>query len=108
MAYKEMPYSIYFTATVSLYLLEILGAIFISDIGMIFGFVSAIAVSNIAFVFPGWFYIAAENKFATDFQKQMNKWVRFESYLFMVFGSFAAVIQLTTSVLGLVTGHSSH
>jgi hypothetical protein len=69
MAYKEMNYVVYFSATIILYIVEILGAIFISDIGLIFEFISAVALSNLAFIFPGLFYFLAERKFSSNFEK---------------------------------------
>lgn len=69
MAYKEMNYVVYFSATTILYIVEILGAIFISDIGLIFEFISAVALSNLAFIFPGLFYFLAERKFSSNFEK---------------------------------------
>ena len=104
MAYKEMNYSIYFFATVSLYLGQILGAIFVSDIGLIFEFVSAIAVSNLAFIFPGMFYIMAENKFSTQFERSENKKVRCEAIFLVVIGIIAFAVQMTSNIIGIVNG----
>ena len=65
MAYKEMNYVLYFTATVSMFALEIVGSIVLTDIGMIFEFISAVAFSQLSFILPGAFYLLAERKYGT-------------------------------------------
>merc|ERR1712127_460205 len=63
MAYKDMPYLSYVTITISFYCVIVTGAIFILDISTIFDFASAISITALAFIFPGWFYLKVETKF---------------------------------------------
>jgi hypothetical protein len=91
MAYKEMPYHIYFIATTTLYIMQMIGAILIIDIGLIFEFVSAIAMSILCFIFPGVLFIQAERKWASIYQKQDNKKARCWAYFYIVFGLFMMV-----------------
>jgi hypothetical protein len=60
-----MNMTYYYVATLVLFYLEVFGACILNDIGLIFEFISAIAISALAFVFPGLFYLMAEKKFAT-------------------------------------------
>ena len=81
-----MPYHIYFIATTSLYVFEMIGAILITDIGLIFEFVSAIAMSVLSFILPGLFFVYAERKWSSVHQKEEHKKTRAWAYFFIVFG----------------------
>ena len=48
-----------------MYILEIILAIIIDDIAVIFEFVGSFAISCIAFIIPGSFFILAEKKFGS-------------------------------------------
>lgn len=63
MAYKEMNHCVYISVTLSVFIFQIVGAIVIGDIGVLFEFVSAIAYSNLSFIFPGLFFLLAERKY---------------------------------------------
>ena len=64
-----MPYFTYLFSTLFLYGSEIVLSCILNDIGVIFEFISAVAISSLAFTFPGVFYLMAERKFATSFHK---------------------------------------
>ena len=55
-----MKNSYYYIATLSMYILSILGSIFVDEVGVLFEFVGAINASTISFIIPGYFYIATE------------------------------------------------
>jgi len=57
MAYLDMKTSYYVMGTLFLYLLILIGSIFISNISIVFDFASAITVTALAFIFPAWFYL---------------------------------------------------
>ena len=65
-----MPNTNYVICTVAFAVFLLVGAIVIQDIGTVFEFVAAFAVSGLAFLFPGYFTIAAAKKYATDKQKE--------------------------------------
>lgn len=102
MAYKEMPFRIYLTVTLVLYFGEMAGAILIEDIGLIFEFVSAISVSCLAFIFPGAFFIMAERKFCTEFQKAQNSRMRLQAWLFLILGICAFLFFITANVMEII------
>ena len=104
MAYKEMSYVLYFLTTVGFYVLQIIGSIVLTDIGLIFEFISAVAISNLAFILPGLFYLLAEEKYAHPMQKDMNKSIRIEAKLFVFLGVVAFIVQLTSNIIGIVKG----
>lgn len=60
MAYKSMDKRFYYGITICLYLVEIVLSVFIPSIGVVFDFVTAFAVSSLAFIFPGLFYYLNE------------------------------------------------
>jgi hypothetical protein len=45
--------------------MQMLGAIYILDIGLIFEFVSAISVSALAFILPGSFWLISMRKYGS-------------------------------------------
>jgi len=56
---------IYYSVTLSLYILEILAAIAISDIGNIFGFIGTIAGTSLSFFIPSILYLEGVKAFTT-------------------------------------------
>mmetsp|Transcript_37723 Transcript_37723/g.27427 ORF Transcript_37723/g.27427 Transcript_37723/m.27427 type:complete len:105 (-) Transcript_37723:29-343(-) len=102
-----MDNRIYYGATIALYIFEVLGAIVISDVGVIFEFVSAIAVSAIAFTLPGVFYLKAEKKFASEEYKLMHKNRRCGAYTFIVLGILVLIFCLSKSIMDAVDPSSS-
>lgn len=81
-----MNYVIYLATTLALYGGQIILSIIVNDIGLIFEFISAISISALAFIFPGMFYLIAEHKYATMFQKSQGKSMRIRSWFFIIFG----------------------
>jgi hypothetical protein len=60
-----MPNFVYQITTISLYASSLILALIIDDIGLIFEWLSAFAVSCIAFIWPAVFFMLGERKFAT-------------------------------------------
>ena len=105
LAYKEMNITYYYVATLFLFYFEVAGACVLNDIGLIFEFISAIAISALAFIFPGLFYLLAEGKFATSFQKDLNKGTKRWAWFFLISGVLAFVFFMTANILEIVSGH---
>ena len=109
---KNLPYlgmdnRIYYGATIALYIFEVLGAIVITDVGVIFEFVSAIAVSAVAFTLPGIFYLKAESKFASEEYKLAHKARKCGACSFIVLGILVLIFCLSKSIMDAVNPSSS-
>lgn len=64
-AFESMNKYYYYGGTLLIYILEVIGAAFIRDLGVIFSFGAAISGSAVQFILPGYFYLHAEYKFGT-------------------------------------------
>ena len=86
----------YYTATLLFYGIQMGLAVVISDIGTIFDFASAIAISALAFIFPGMFYKMAKAKYAKDIptDKCDNYW----STAFLIIGSVNFCLGMYSSI----------
>jgi len=63
LAYKDMNIIKYNVITVSCFFMIITASIFLEDIGLVFTLCSAVSVSCLSFLFPGFFYLMASEKF---------------------------------------------
>ena len=57
LAYLKMPGCKYYTLTLALYTLCIVGAVFVKDLAIVFDFVGAFGLSLTSFTLPGAMYL---------------------------------------------------
>lgn len=88
-----------------IYILEILGGIFIANVEIIFNFAAAIAASSLAFIFPGAMFITLEKRYQLDeFAKLPNKlfYIRVSAYVFIVVGIISFLVLLANNIVEIV------
>ena len=93
LAYKDMKSFYYYGATIIYYIIILLGACYITSIGKIFNFVSAIAINCLSFLFPSFFYFMAKKKYKV---KTENYW-QISAYINAILGIVAVIIGLYNS-----------
>ena len=101
-AYKQMPYSIYLTFTLLTYLSQLVGALLIEDIGIIFQYLSGICCCNMSFFLPAIAYLTASNRYHSDAQRAENASARRLSYLFLVLGIVTFVLLMSIAVMDTI------
>lgn len=104
MAYREMKTSIYVTATVLFYAIIVALAMTFKDISSIFDFVSAYAISSIAFFIPSLFYKKALSKFklANPEDPEVKKRMLIAN-VFIGLGALNAVLGISSAII-TITG----
>jgi len=86
MAYKQMEPLYYYGITLTIYVLIILGSIYIEDVEILFEAVGAVGGATISFIFPGWFYLLMEKKHASETHKKQNRGKHFAAIVWIVIG----------------------
>ena len=71
-----MPVSLYYGATFTLYISLICCGLTIKDLGIVFDVVTAFGLVFLSFLWPGLFYLLAENKFGDP--KTSNERTRYK------------------------------
>lgn len=95
MAYHSMNKVYYYGGTMIVYAIEIVLAILVNDVGVIFQFGAALAGSSVQFIWPGYFFLHSERKFGTVHDWDKRKGMRFMAWCYVLTG-----IGLFFSLLG--------
>ena len=101
-AYKQMPYSIYLTFTLLTYLSQLVGALLIEDIGIIFQYLSSICCCNMSFFLPALAYLTASNRYHSDSQRAEHAGTRRLSYFFVVLGLVTFGLLISIAVINTI------
>lgn len=92
----------YYLATLTFYGFQMGMAIIITDISTIFDFASAIAITALAFVFPGLFYKLAKAKYAKD--KPTDKCDNYWATAFLIIGGVNFCLGMYSSINNVING----
>lgn len=97
MAYKDMLPCYYYSGTLTMFGLTIVGSILIPNVTTIFNFVAAFSISAIAFFFPSLFYLKGSQKY-----KGETLYYRRLSYVYFIIGCFNVVLGLSATILSIL------
>ena len=78
------------------------GAIIVEDVATIFDFAAAIAITAMAFIFPGMFYLMAEKKYLGS--RTVNKGDHCWAIAFIVIGICNFFLGMFSAVAGVLGG----
>ena len=96
--YFSMNKIYYYTFTIVIYVIAIVGAIFIDDLGIVFTVSASVTGACVQYLFPSYFYLHAESLFAEPEERARNKKHRILAW-FYVFIGFASFFGLMGSAL---------
>eukprot|EP00347_Sterkiella_histriomuscorum_P010970 403374242 len=101
-SYYDMNTYYYHFGTLIIFILQVIGAAFIKDIGIIFQIGAAIAGSSCQFIIPGLFYILAETKFGAKAQRSERKLSICLAYLNVIVGLIFLISLLVGTFINIV------
>ena len=99
-AHKNIEPWIYYSLTLGLYGITLTGACFIQSISVIFGFVSAFALSSIVYTLPGCFYLMTHKKYVAI--ENQNRFRMRMSVVYIVVGLALFVFLTVSEVLQII------
>lgn len=79
-------------------------AIIITDISTIFDFASAIAITALAFIFPGMFYKLAKAKYGKDIHTDSDKCDNCWATAFLIIGCVNFCLGMYSSINNVISG----
>jgi hypothetical protein len=92
-----LPWHVYYIATLTLYGLNILGAIFIHDVELITGFIGSVSCSILNFFLPGIYYVMTARK-----NNSLNP-PTWKIICASIFAAYGLIMGLVCTVLRIVT-----
>ena len=103
LAYREMNIVIYLIATIGFYGVIVLLAMLLEDISSVFDFVSAYAISGIAFFIPAIFMRKGVKKFGIDQNDPDIKSKMTVALIFIPLGCLNAILGISSAII-TITG----
>lgn len=106
--YLKMKSTKYYSLTLALYFVCIIGAIFIQDIAIVFNFVGAFGLSLTSFALPGVIYLKLmsddENARVEEESKNLRKWNSTGAYLMIVICCLNIILVIAKTVVWSLDG----
>jgi glucan phosphoethanolaminetransferase (alkaline phosphatase superfamily) len=99
LAYKDMKMSLYLFGTFFFYIVVIVGAIVIPSVSVVLDFAAAVAVSALAFGFPGLFYYKGAQRYGRANPMYMKM-----AYVYMGLAVFNFILGITSTIMNIVGG----
>lgn len=101
----------YYSATIIMYVLVVLGSIFIDNVSLIFEFVGLICINCLSFIFPAMFYIYANKQYyknlkITDAFIEPNMTLIGTAWLQLLIGVVAFVLGMINNIKGIIDDHN--
>jgi amino acid permease len=103
MQFRHVEPALYYASIVIYFTITVLGGVFIKDLIIIFEFVSALVMTNLCFILPGYFYLKAKAKYGDKEEKGEGKWISFTVWSWILIGTGIIVflIVATANILPL-------
>ena len=86
MAYHSMNQTYNWVSTVIVYLIEMVVAVAVTDIGIIFQFGAALSGSSAQFIWPGYFFLHAEYKYGSRLDWKLRRFPRIMAWFYLLSG----------------------
>ena len=99
LAYKDMNDTYYYVSTLALFVTEATLAIVLDDVTTVFDLLAAIAVTCLGFFFPGFFYIYAHKRYATNSQRGDQKKC---AWFHVIMGVIAFCLCMFSNIYGFI------
>jgi amino acid permease len=100
MEFRTMKNSYYYGGTIFIYIVTILMGLTISNMGLIFEIVAALTKTSINFIWPGLFYLLAEERFVTE--KDKSKKDRVISRILITLGISVFIMVFSATIYDMI------
>ena len=98
--HRRLNYYAYLSLTLVIYGIDVALACLIDDVGIVFGYIGALVLSNLFFILPGWFCLRANSM--SD--EQSAVWRKIISWLYILIGIIVMIGGFVGTTYSIIHG----